>query len=104
MWNRNLELIILKVLIVLGIMLLLVVNTYSADWYSYIGKKVEVTTISSSYKGTVAYVVGMDICKRYDNLIQSCVEKETKYTMFLKNEDNTITIIRCEAIRNIEEK
>jgi hypothetical protein len=24
--------------------------------------------------------------------------------MFLKNEDGTITIIRCEAIRDIEEK
>jgi hypothetical protein len=95
---------LIKIILLVAIMLLLVVKVFSADWYNYIGKKVEVHTISGYYKGTVAYVVGMDICKRYDNLIQSCVEKETKYTMFLKNEDGTITIIRCEAIRDIEEK
>ena len=93
-----------KVLIILCLIFGLVVSSFAYDWYSYIGKKVEVTTIFNHYTGIVTYVVGMEICKNYEPLTHECIQKEVKYTMFLRLEDNTLTIIRCEAIRDIQEK
>jgi hypothetical protein len=92
-----------KILITLLLVIGLVVSSYATDWYSYIGKQVKVCTIADCYIGKVDTILEIEICKQREPITNNCIIREYYYTMLLRQIDDSLKIIRCEAINDIEE-
>jgi hypothetical protein len=85
------------------ISILLVGNVLALDWYSYVGKKVEVCVIGECYVGKVETILEIELCRQKDPLTNLCIVREIYYTMILRLPNDRLRLIRCEAIQTIEE-
>jgi membrane protein YdbS with pleckstrin-like domain len=90
-----------KIILVVMLCLFLIVNLFATDWYSYIGKKVQIHITTQTFIGVVRSVVDIEICKQKD-AFGNCIYKEYIYTLYLETDKGVITI-PCEAINLIEE-
>ena len=85
------------------ISLFLVSNLFAFDWHYYLGKKVNICTISDCYCGRIELIVEIEICREEEPLTHNCLRSDIYYTMYLRLDNNSLKIIKCEAIQKIEE-
>jgi len=77
-------------------------NLFGFSWYYFVGKKVDIKTISSEYVGIVRDIIEIDICKQKDSA-GNCILKEYYCNIVLYVVTGQIVCINCEHIVNIEE-
>jgi len=90
----------MKKLLILSLIFLCLLGWSSEDWYSFLHKKVEITTSKQIYIGVVDDVISETMCMRWLPF-GICQDYYTFCIIFLTQEKKTIAI-RAEAIIDIK--
>jgi hypothetical protein len=92
-----------KIILGLLISLFLVSNLFAVNWLHYLGKEVKVCTVSECYYGQVELIAEIEICREEEPLTHNCLRSDIYYTMYLRLDNKSLKIIKCETIQRIEE-